>query len=67
MDKIIEVFPLQPLQSAAGWYAGSLCKVRDGETGEVMVQPYDRQSHYMNTKEEAARYVAAINPDEEDS
>jgi len=64
-DKIIEVFPLEPLQSAAGWYAGSLCKVEitydDGET-EIMVQPYDRQSHYMDTKVEAQRYVDVINP-----
>jgi len=61
-DKIIEVFPLEPLQSAAGWYAGSLCEVRDYETGEVTIEPYDRQSPYMDSKEEAQRYVDVTNP-----
>tara|TARA_R110002074_G_C12313075_1_gene646222 strand:- start:516 stop:713 length:198 start_codon:yes stop_codon:yes gene_type:complete len=55
-DRIVEILPMEPLRSAAGWYAGSMCKVKD-ETGEIMVEPYDRQSHYMASKEEAQRYV----------
>ncbi len=67
-DKILEVYPLEPLKSNAGWYVGSMCLVEitydDGET-ETMVQPYERQSHYMDTREQAERYLSVIDPGEE--
>ena len=53
---IIKILPVEALRSAAGWYAGSLCEVKD-ETGEVRVEPYDRQSEYMDTEAEAQQRV----------
>ena len=67
-DKVLEVYPLTTLQSNSGWYVGSMCLVEitydDGET-ETMVQPYERQSHYMDTREQAERYLSVIDPGEE--
>ena len=67
-EKIVEVFPLQPLQSNAGWYVGSMCQVEityDEGTTETMMQPYERQLHYMDTKDAALRYLSVIDPGEE--
>ena len=64
-EKIVEVFPLQPLQSNEGWYVGSMCQVEityDDGTTETMMQPYERQSHYMDTKDAALRYLSVIDP-----
>ena len=67
-EKIVEVFPLEPLQSNEGWYVGSMCQVEityDDGTTETMMQPYERQSHYMDTKDAALRYLSVIDPGEE--
>ena len=67
-EKIVEVFPLEPLQSNEGWYVGSMCQVEityDDGTNETMMQPYERQSHYLDTQDAALRYLSVIDPGEE--
>lgn len=57
------VSPLGVCQSAAGYYAGRWCvsheTYADGES-DWLAEPWDRQSGYFSTAEDAARYVAYL-------
>tara|TARA_R110002020_G_scaffold439159_1_gene649649 strand:- start:56 stop:250 length:195 start_codon:yes stop_codon:yes gene_type:complete len=60
--EIISISELKPMMSGAGWYVGQTCMVKDMETGEEWEEPYDRQSYYVDTEEEAKRIFKLINP-----
>ncbi len=44
---------LQPMKSGAGWYAGTLYFDEEFQCW----LPYDRESHYMATREEVKQYI----------
>ena len=52
-----EVSDLVTMASAAGWYVGRV--QYQTEMGEGWL-PFDRQSHYFATREEADRYRASF-------
>ena len=61
--EIISILELKVMRSGAGWYAGHFCLVKDMETGDIWEEPYDRQSHYVGSEEEAKKLLKLINPE----
>lgn len=55
-----ELSPLVPMASAAGWYVGRV--YYEEYMGGWL--PFDRQSHYMDTEEEAIEHLKATAPDD---
>jgi len=47
---------LQPMKSGAGWYAGYLYFNDEFQCW----LPYDRESHYMASKEEVEKYIGSL-------
>ena len=55
---IVKIHPMEVLQSAAGYYVGTLCTTQATENGKdlgTFKEPYDRMSGYFKTKEAAQK------------
>ena len=48
-----QISEVQPMKSGAGWYAGTLYL----NTEFNAWLPYDRESHYMASREEVEAYI----------